>query len=261
MANGINTIDWQHFPAAVWRAYSQQLRTITDLDPVQLSDLQGLDQQKTTLLKNTQAFLDQRPANHALLWGSRGTGKSSLVKAIFNHFAKTNCRMIQLDKLHLHILPELTDELREQSQRFIIFVDDLAFEPGDHSYQPLKTLLEGSIERPPENVLLYATSNRRHLVTEYQHDNQNTKIVDGELHYSDAVEEKISLSDRFGLTLSFHPISLDEYFAQIDKLFAEQSINSMELHNAARLFAMSRGSHSARTAEQFYRHYANQLAK
>lgn len=252
-------MNWQQHRAAVWREHTQQLRPVLDIDIIQLDDLQGLSRQKTALLDNTQSFLKQAPANHVLLWGSRGTGKSSLVKAVFNRHLDSSLRLIQIDKGHLYILPELTDHLRDQTFAFIIFIDDLAFEAGDHSYQPLKTLLEGSIERPPKNVLLYATSNRRHLVTEYQQDNQNTNIINSELHYSDAVEEKISLSDRFGLSLAFHPVQMDDYFTLVEHLFSSYDVDATQLINAARLFAMSRGSHSPRTAQQFYRQYRAQL--
>lgn len=263
--NWLATIDWQQHRAAVWRVYSQQFKAVTAIDPIQLDDLQGLAKQRQQLFDNTERFLHNQPANHALLWGSRGTGKSSLIKAVFNHyhqFESCSLRLIQIDKAHLQILPELTDHLRDLPFRFIIFVDDLAFAEGDDSYQPLKTILEGSIELPPENILLYATSNRRHLVIEHQQDNHATAIVDGELHYGDAVEEKISLSDRFGLWLAFHPNNMQAYFQLVETLcsdYCQQAqIDENTLHNAARLYAMSRGSHSPRTAQQFYKHFVEQ---
>lgn len=257
----MNTIDWDAYRAAIWRSYSQQLRPVAsgDIDPVDVIDLHGLTRQKAAVIDNTQQFIDGQPSNHALLWGSRGTGKSSLIKAVFNHFSDTRLRLIQLDKSQLTALPQLTDELRNLPYRFMVFVDDLAFETGDHSYQPLKSILEGSIERPPDNLRLYATSNRRHLVTEHQQDNQNTELIDGELHYTDTVEEKISLSDRFGLWVAFHPARLADYFALVTQLFANHSMDTEALHNAARLYAMGRGSHSPRTAQQFYREYAAKL--
>lgn len=279
VTNDAFSIDWSTNRAAIWRAYSQRLKAIRAIDAVQLDDLHGLERQKYLFISNLKQFINGQATNNALLWGSRGTGKSSLVKAAFNALCpleasesgkpksdkqaiSSTLRIIQIDKANLEILPELSDSLRELEYHFILFIDDLAFGAGDDSYQPLKTILEGNLEAPADNIIVVATSNRRHLVTELQADNQNTTIVDAELHYSDAVEEKIALSDRFGLWLSFHPVRLQEYFDLVSQLFANtgQTTDEHTLHNAARLYAMHRGSHSPRIAQQFIKTYLAKLS-
>ena len=201
-------IDWNITDAAIWRKRTSHLRAVKNLDPIRLSQLVGLEPQVRQLRHNTERFLASQRANNALLWGARGTGKSSLIKAILNEYSTQGLRMVQIDKEDLLDLAEIVDELREQPFRYIIFCDDLSFESGEYGYKALKSVLEGSIELPPENLLIYATSNRRHLVPELGQDNLDSKVIDGELHYNDAIEERISLSDRFGLWLSFHPIDL-----------------------------------------------------
>lgn len=248
-------IDWHNTLAAVWRQQSGQLRAVKFPDLVVLDKLVGIENQKTQLLGNTQRFLQGLPANNVLLWGSRGTGKSSLVKAMLTHFHDKGLRLVEIYKDDLRSLPEIVDELRELDKKFIIFCDDFTFETNENSYVALKTILEGSIEKPPENVLLYATSNRRHLMPEYKHDNLDTKIIDGEIHYSDAVEERISLSDRFGLWISFYPSDMRNYLKMIDSYFPDYSGNREQLYEAAKMFAMARASKSGRTARQFYQSY------
>ncbi len=250
-------IDWNHTYAAIWRQRKEMLRPVKHIDPITLDDLLGVDDQKARLADNTQRFLDKLPANNVLLWGARGTGKSSLVKAVLNANIRRGLRLVEVDKDDLIYLPEIVDEIRELPQRFIIFCDDLSFAENENTYKHLKSVLEGSVEQPPDNVLIYATSNRRHLLPEAMKDNLDTKIVDGELHYSDAVEEKISLSDRFGLWLSFYPINMDKYLAIVDQLFSAYTGNRQVLHEAARSFAQSRASKSGRTAKQFYNHYSS----
>ena len=251
-------IDWSTTFAAIWRQRKERLRPVRNVDPVALGDLVGIDRQKEQLAENTRRFLAARPANNALLWGARGTGKSSLVKAVFNEYVDRGLRLIEVDRDDLVYLPEIVDDVRELPQRFIIFCDDLSFAENENSYKHLKSVLEGSVEQPPDNVLIYATSNRRHLLPEAMKDNLDTKIVDGELHYSDAVEEKISLSDRFGLWLSFYPINTEKYLAIVDQLFAGYNCDREALHEAARSFAQSRASKSGRTARQFYNYYSSQ---
>lgn len=250
-------IDWHQFHAAIWRSNSQQLKPITRLDPVTMTDLQGIDQQKQALLDNTRNFLEGKTSNHSLLWGARGTGKSSLIKALLNELAGDGLRMVQIDKADLAWLPEILDalELEDEQFRFIIFCDDLSFEAGETSYKPLKTLLEGGLELPPSDVLLYATSNRRHLLPEQQSENQLSHVIDGEIHYVDSLEDKLALSDRFGLTLSFYPANWEHYFDIVDSLFYGLTITKQQLHEAAQSYAMGRGSHSGRTAKQFYLYY------
>ena len=212
-------IDWRHTPAAIWRGRSQTLRPVPHPDPVRLHDLLGIDTQKAKLVQNTERFLAGQPCNHVLLWGSRGTGKSSIVKALLNEYSPRGLRVIEVDKDDLHDLPDIVDDIRDRSQRFIIYCDDLSFEDGENQYKHLKSVLEGSLELPPENVRIYATSNRRHLLPEYMKDNEQTQVVNRELHHGDVVEEKISLSDRFGLGLSFYPINEAQYFEIVDHLF------------------------------------------
>ncbi len=245
-------IDWNNTLAAIWRPRSGRLRSVRRLDPVRLEDLLGIDAQKRALVANTERFLAGLPANNALLWGSRGTGKSSLIKALLNDYGGRGLRVIEIDKDDLVDLPEIVDDLRDQPQRFVIFCDDLSFEEGETGYKHLKSVLEGSIELPPENILIYATSNRRHLIPERQSENAGVAIVDGELHYGDTVEEKLSLADRFGLWLSFYPPSLAQYLAIVDHLFADFGGDREALHLKARQFAQTRASRSGRAARQFY---------
>jgi predicted AAA+ superfamily ATPase len=250
------SIDWKQTVAAVWRQNLSELRAVTSIDPVSLDDLIGIDSQKQELVRNTQRFLAREPANNALLWGARGTGKSSLIKAILNSYKSEGLRLIEVFKNDLHNLPEIVDDLRDHSQRFIIYCDDFSFEANENSYVALKTVLEGSIEQPPENVLLYATSNRRHLVPEYMKDNLESGLVDGELHYSDAIEERISLSDRFGLWLSFYQPGQDGYLEIVDSYFKDYQGDRKALHDAAKDFAAIRASRSGRTAKQFFNYYS-----
>ena len=249
-------IDWNKTYAAIWRQHKEYLRPVVSLDPIRLDSLVGIDRQKQELLRNTERFIQGRPCNNALLWGSRGTGKSSIIKAVLNEYKTQGLRLIEVFKHDLYYLPDIVDEIRGLPHRFIIYCDDFSFDENEGSFTALKTILDGSIELPPENVLLYATSNRRHLLPEYQSDNDGAAIVDGELHYSDAVEEKISLSDRFGLSLSFHPQSMDAYLEIVDSYFPNFHANRAALHEAAKLFAMGRATKSGRTAKHFYNYYA-----
>ena len=249
-------IDWNMTFAAIWRQRKEYLRPVRQLDSIRLHDLLGIETQKRQLVENTERFLFRKPANNALLWGARGTGKSSLIKALLNEYKAQGLRIIEVDKQDLIYLPEIVDDIREQSHRFIIYCDDLSFETGESQYKALKSVLEGSIESPPENVLLYATSNRRHLLPEQMRDNLDTRLVDGEVHYSDAVEEKISLSDRFGLWLSFYPQKTETYLDIVDSYFADFDGDRADLHQAALEFANRRAAKSGRTARQFYNAYA-----
>lgn len=255
-------IDWHQYHAAIWRTHSQKLKPIERLDPVRLAELKGIEKQKQALLDNTRHFVEGKTSNHAILWGARGTGKSSLIKAMLNELATQGLRMIQVDKDDLTYLPEILDYLEEADDkfRFVIFCDDLSFEEGESTYKPLKTLLEGGLELPPEHVRLYATSNRRHLLPEKQSENQMSGVVDGEVHYADSLEDKLALSDRFGLNLSFYPAHWEHYFSIVESLFDGLDIDRQQLHDAARLYAMGRGSHSGRTAKQFYQYYRATLS-
>lgn len=249
------SIDWNTTLAAIWRHQSGRLRPVRMLDPIQLSRLVGIDDQKERLIQNTSAFLERRPAHNTLLWGARGTGKSSLVKALLNAFHGRGLRILQVEREDLLVLPEIVDELRELPQRFIIFCDDFTFETDDGIYKVLKTVLDGSIEVPPENVLIYATSNRRHLLPEFMSENRESRMVGEELHLTDSLEEKIALSDRFGLWLSFHPVNQETYLRMVESHLPEFSGDREELHRSALQFARGRGVRSGRTASHFARHY------
>jgi predicted AAA+ superfamily ATPase len=249
------SVNWDNIYAAVWRQQKQYLRAIQDTDRVSLDSLTGIDRQKSELVRNTERFVAGKPANNALLWGARGTGKSSLIKAVFNRFRNSNLRLIEVYKNDLASLPEIVDDIRGVSYRFIVYCDDFSFGENENSYVALKTILEGSIEPPPGNVILYVTSNRRHLLPEYMKDNRDSTIIDGELHYSDAIEERISLSDRFGLWLSFYAPDQQGYLDIVDDYFPGDDIDRAALHEAALKFAQTRASRSGRTARQFYNYY------
>ena len=248
------SIDWKKNIAATWRAHQQQLRAVEDVDLMEMKYLLGIERQKHAFQKNIENFIQSKPNNHVLLWGARGTGKSSLVKAALNEYNNQGLRVIEIPKDELRWLIDITDEIRKLDYRFLIFCDDLSFEEGETSFKELKSTLQGSIEKPPENVLVVATSNRRHLIPEQMKDNEQTHLVNGEIHHADTVEEKMSLSDRFGLSLSFYPLSQNEYFAIIDMLFEKRDVgvNKEELHILADRFARERGSRSGRIAQQFF---------
>jgi len=257
-------IDWQHCLAARWHregrsGYLQPLQVSLDLN---LNDLIGVDRQREQLARNTHQFVQGLPANHALLWGARGTGKSSLVRALLAEHAGKGLRLIEIERDHLADLPRVVELLTKLPQRFVLFCDDLSFEAGEGDYRVLKSVLDGSLERAPENVLLYATSNRRHLVPEKQSDNENWQMVDGELHPNEAVEDKIALSDRFGLWLSFYPFTqehfLDVVRHWIDVQAAQAGLQwqwSEELEKAAIRWALGRGNRNGRCAYQFARQW------
>lgn len=245
-------MDFKQDYAAIYRARKDILKPVVALDEVRLSHLLGIERQKEALLANTLRFIQNKSFHHALLWGSRGTGKSSLIKAVFNELKEQNLRLVQIDKQDLNALAEIIDELRVLPFKFIIFCDDLSFENNDESYKFLKPLLEGSIEKTPSNIVLYATSNRRHLLAEYESDNENAQIVGNELHLGDVKEEKLSLSDRFGLWLSFYPQNLEHYLSLVDFYFKDYQGDKSLLHAKAKQFASLRASHSPRTAKQFY---------
>jgi len=249
-------IDWNTTYAAIWRQHRAALRPVRHIDPIQLEQLLGIDSQKQQMVNNTERFLTGIPANNALLWGARGTGKSSLVKALLNTYKDQGLRIVEVDKHDLLYLPEIVDDIRDLPHRFIIYCDDLSFDSGDSLYRPLKSVLEGSIELPPDNVLFYATSNRRHLLPEQMRDNLDTQLVDGEVHYSDAIEEKISLADRFGLRLAFYPQQTPTYLDIVDSYFADFSGDRETLHKAALDFAHQNAAKNGRTAKQFFNAYS-----
>ena len=255
----MSVTDWNHTFAAIWRSRKEILHPVRHLDPVQLEDLLAIDLQKQQLIENTEHFLARKPANNALLWGSKGTGKSSLIKALLNRYAPRGLRIIEVDKEDLVYLPEIVDGIRDLPFRFIVYCDDLSFDNDERIYKHLKSVLEGSIEQPPENILIYATSNRRHLMPEFMQDNLQTQHIHGEIHYSDTVEEKTSLADRFGLWISFYPLNLQQYLAIVDFYFKQYQGDRQQLHAMAKQFALARGSRSGRTAKQFFQ--ASHLAE
>ena len=226
---------------------------------IALDDLLCLDRQKAEVGRNTHQFVAGRQANNVLLWGSRGTGKSSLVKAVFNAFADQGLRLIEVDKGDLGELPDIIEQVRPRPERFVLYCDDLSFEAGEPGYKALKAALEGSIGAAPENLLIYATSNRRHLMPEFQSENRDARIVEGELHHGESVEEKISLSDRFGLWVSFHPFSQADYLAVVRHWVArlgEAPGDWAPVEAEALRWALRRGSRSGRTAWQFARDWS-----
>ncbi len=249
-------IDWSNNYAAIWRSRSNKLKTIIDIDSISLEKLIGIETQKNQIVENTEAFINNKPCNNTLLWGARGTGKSSLIKAVFNHYKKDGLRIIEFSKEDLINLPEIIDDIRELPYKFIIFCDDLSFENGDSSYIGLKPILEGSIELPPKNTLIYATSNRRHLINEYHRDNEGILVSSDEIHYSETIEEKISLSDRFGLWISFYQGNLEQYLKIVDSYFQNIDCDKEELHKQAKIFANYRASRSGRTAKQFHNYFS-----
>ncbi|ATJ81394.1 ATP-binding protein [Halomonas beimenensis] len=249
-------VDWARDIAALWErhALGGRLVPVPPRDALALDDLLGIERQKRALVDNTRAFLQGWPANHALLWGARGSGKSSLVRALLNDLAGEGLRLVQVDRHDLASLPALVNQLRHQSRRFVVYCDDLSFEGHDDAYKALKSVLDGALTGPPENVLLYATSNRRHLLPESLADNEATRLVGDELHHGDAVEEKISLSDRFGLWLAFHPFDQEAYLTACrhwtSRLGREADWSEAARAEAIR-FATLRGGRSGRVAWQF----------
>lgn len=258
------SLDWQGTLAARWQREGRSgmlipLRVSLDM---RLADLIGVDKQCEQLGRNTRQFVSGLPANHALLWGARGTGKSSLVRALLVEYAPAGLRLIEIERDHLADLPRVVEQLSGLPQRFVLFCDDLSFEAGEGDYRVLKSVLDGSLESAPDNVLLYATSNRRHLVPEKQTDNDSWQLVEGEVHPSEAVEDKIALSDRFGLWLSFYPFTQDHYLKVVrhwvSMLAAEAGLCwhwDELLEKAAIRWAQGRGNRNGRCAYQFARNW------
>ena len=257
--------DWKKITAARWRKRGANgyLQPVAHPHAIALSDLVAIDAQKQAIDRNTRQFVAGLPANNVLLTGSRGTGKSSLVKAMLARYHGKGLRLIEVDKADLVDLPDIADHLAGLPFRFIVFCDDLTFDAGEAGYKTLKVMLDGSIAGAATNVVIYATSNRRHLLPEYFAENLETKHVGEEVHPGESVEEKISLSERFGLWISFYPFAQDDYLAAVDRWLAHFGIASdasardvEERTREALQFALQRGSRSGRVAWQFARHYA-----
>jgi predicted AAA+ superfamily ATPase len=255
--------DWS--AAIAWR-YRKRSSGHGTLEPVRhvaamrLEDLKEIDGQKEKIQRNTEQFVHGRPANNVLLTGARGTGKSSLIKACLNAYAPQGLRLIEVDKADLTDLPDIVDVVAGRPEYFIVFCDDLSFEDGEPGYKALKSILDGSVAAATPNVLIYATSNRRHLLPEYMRENLTyTHTDDGEVHPGEGVEEKISLSERFGLWVSFYPFSQDEYLAIAGQWLASFGLDGEAIAGAraeALVWALERGSRSGRVAYQFARDYA-----
>ena len=247
------------------RAGSALLEPVRHVAPIRLGDLREVDAQKERLWRNTVQFVAGHAANNVLLTGARGTGKSSLIKACLNELAPRGLRLIEVDKVDLVDLPDIVDLIAERPERFIVFCDDLSFDEGERGYKALKSILDGSISQASDNVLVYATSNRRHLLPEHLKENLTYQhTADGEVHPGEVIEEKISLSERFGLWVSFYPFSQDQYLAIVAQWLrgfgiVEQSIAAARQESL--VWALERGSRSGRVAFQFAKDYAGrQLA-
>ncbi|MGH8547116.1 MAG: ATP-binding protein [Methylococcales bacterium] len=229
---------------------------------LRLHDIRCVDRQKAEIDRNTRQFLQGFPANNTLLWGSRGTGKSSLIKALLNQYTLEGLREIQVSKEQLADLPEIVERIKNRPEKFILFCDDLSFEAEDPGYKALKAALEGSLYGLPDHVLIYATSNRRHLLPEYHQENLETRHPNGEIHFGEAVEEKISLSDRFGLWLSFHPFNQEQYL-EVVRYWLSQLQTPLEpwerIREEALRWALNRGSRSGRTAWQYAKDRAGRI--
>lgn len=251
--------DWQS-PAFRWRKHNGQgfLHPIRNPHQIALTDLQNISPQKEAVYANTRQFVAGKPANNVLLTGARGTGKSSLIKAAFNAFKDQGLRLIEIDKSDLVDLPDIIDLIAERPEKFIIFCDDLSFDEGERGYKALKTALDGSITATSPNLLIYATSNRRHLMPEYFSENAVTRHIDDEIHPGEAIEEKISLSERFGLWLTFYSFDQEEYLTTVRHWLESFGINTWnaEIEKAALQWALTRGARSGRVAWQFARDWA-----
>lgn len=259
--------DWKRSTAFRWRRRASGgasfLQPVMHVGSIALADLQHVDAQKRQIEQNTRQFVQGRPANNVLLTGARGTGKSSLIKACLNEFAASGLRLIEVDKADLADLPDIVDLVAGRPERFLIYCDDLSFEEGENGYKALKVALDGSIAAQSDNVIIYATSNRRHLMPEKMSDNASYRHAeDGDLHPGETVEEKISLSERFGLWLSFYPFKQDDYLGIVAHWLASFGCSDVQIAAArpeALRWALARGSRSGRVAWQFARDYAGKL--
>jgi uncharacterized protein len=260
--------DWNAGAAFRWRKQGGKdgrayLQPVAHIARISLSDLHNIEPQKQQIEQNTRQFVQGRPANNVLLTGARGTGKSSLIKACLNQYAEQGLRLIEVDKDDLSDLPDIVDLVASRPERFIIFCDDLSFEEGESGYKALKVALDGSIAAQSDNVLIYATSNRRHLMPERMSDNATyVHTEDGDLHPGETVEEKISLSERFGLWVSFYPFKQDDYLDIVAHWLRHFGCDAQHIDAAradALRWALQRGSRSGRVAWQFARDYAGRI--
>ena len=261
--------DWNASIALRWRRTSGLnargwLQPVRHVHRMRLSDLQGIGPQIAKVEQNTRQFIEGRPANNVLLTGARGTGKSSIVKGLLNKYHKQGLRLIEVEKNNLVDLPEITDQVAGRPERFLVFCDDLTFHGAEDGYIALKVALDGSISTTSENLLIYATSNRRHLMPEYMQENLETKYLGDEIHPGETVEEKISLSERFGLWVSFYPFDQDEYLEIVAHWLKTLGCLAKEAEAAreeALQWSLQRGSRSGRVAYQFARDWAGKHAQ
>ena len=266
LPQGLQAPDWSASTAFRYRRRHNRavLEPVRHVATIRLGSLVEVEPQKERLLRNTAQFVDHRAANNVLLTGARGTGKSSLVKACLNEFSDRGLRLIEVDKADLVDLPDIVDLVAGRPERFIVFCDDLSFDEGEPGYKALKSILDGSVSQASDNVLIYATSNRRHLLPEYMKENltyQHTE--DGEVHPGEVVEEKISLSERFGLWVSFYPFTQDEYLAIVGQWLRNHGVPEAAITAARQeslVWALERGSRSGRVAFQFAQDYAGRHA-
>ena len=259
--------DWTDAIAYRYRKRSTghgTLEAVRHVGIVRLHDLKEIDAQKDKIQRNTLQFVQGKGANNVLLTGARGTGKSSLIKACLHEYASRGLRLIEVDKADLTDLPDIVDVVSERPEKFIVFCDDLSFEEGEPGYKALKSILDGSVAETTPNVLVYATSNRRHLLPEYMKENLSyTHTEDGEVHPGEVVEEKISLSERFGLWVSFYPFTQDEYLAIVAQWLSSFGVSDVDVADArpeALVWALERASRSGRVAHQFARDYSGRMS-
>lgn len=259
--------DWSASIAYRYRRRSSghgSLEPVKHIGRMALSELKEIDDQKEKIQRNTEQFVHGKPANNVLLTGARGTGKSSLIKACLNEYSARGLRLIEVDKADLTDLPDIVDVVSDLPEKFIVFCDDLSFEEGEPGYKALKSILDGSVAAATPNVLIYATSNRRHLLPEYMKENLTyTHTDDGEVHPGEVIEEKISLSERFGLWVSFYPFSQDEYLTIVAQWLSSFGVDNAAIEAArpaSLVWALERGSRSGRVAYQFARDYAGKHA-
>jgi predicted AAA+ superfamily ATPase len=266
LPHSLTAPDWQASIAFRYRKRggSGCIEPVRHVAPIRLHSLVEVGPQKERLVRNTEQFVAGHGANNVLLTGARGTGKSSLIKACLNEFAARGLRLIEVDKTDLVDLPDIVDLVAERNERFIVFCDDLSFDEGEPGYKALKSILDGSVSQSSDNVLIYATSNRRHLLPEYMRENLTYKHTDdGEVHPGEGVEEKISLSERFGLWVSFYPFSQDEYLAIVAEWLRGFGVDAAAIAAARQeslVWALERGSRSGRVAFQFAKDYAGRHA-
>ena len=262
--------DWKASVAYRWRrggggkgGGQGWLQPVRHVHRMRLSDLRGIDAQIAKVEQNTRQFLDGRPANNVLLTGARGTGKSSIVKGLLHKYLGKGLRLIEVEKSDLVDLPSIVDAVAGRNERFLVFCDDLSFHGAEEGYIALKVALDGSISTTSENMLIYATSNRRHLMPEYMAENLETKYVGDEIHPGETVEEKISLSERFGLWVTFYPFDQDEYLDIVRQWLKSFGISSFKekIKEEALQWALQRGSRSGRVAYQFARDWAGKHTK